>query len=249
MTASTTDRTACADVDSGRAIAGFRVGILTLSTRHLLVPGNVQHAGTFRSPVIYEVVRGVSMSALMKGDAVATPAIVEGARRLEAAGVDVVMGACGSFAHYQIEVAAALAVPVFMSILLEVPLILRALPPGRRLGIVFARVESFTDLVRRQCGIESADRIVALGASQLPAFAPILEQSGELDSAALERQLTELTVQTVQADPTIGAWLLQCSDLPPYAHAIQRGTRLPVFDMATLIEHLFDATRRVSYSG
>jgi hypothetical protein len=39
-------------------------------------------------------------------------------------------------------------------------------------------------------------------------------------------------------------WLIQCSDLPPYAAAIQRATGLPVFDMVTLIDHVRAALKR-----
>jgi hypothetical protein len=55
-------------------MAGFPVGILALDTRHQLVLGNVQHAGSFTFPVLYEIVRDVSGPALMRGDADAVSA-------------------------------------------------------------------------------------------------------------------------------------------------------------------------------
>ena len=226
----------------GRALAGLPVGILVIDTVHDLVRGNVQHAASFDFPVLYEVVRGVAGAALMSGDPSAAPAIVAGARQLETAGVHVIVGACGSFANYQSAVAAAVGVPVFMSILLEVPLLLRALPSSRRLGIVFASTSSFTDRVRSECGIPSTDRIVALGADTLEAFEPILAQRGALDSVALERGVVDLAVAALRRDSAIGAWLLQCSDLPPYARAIHAATGVPVFDMISLIYHVHDAT-------
>jgi Asp/Glu/hydantoin racemase len=225
-------------------LAGFHVGILVLDTVHELVLGNVQHARSFDFPVLYEVVRGVSWAALMQGDQSARDIIVERARALEGAGVDVVVGACGSFANYQAEVAAAVNVPVFLSILLEVPLLLRALPRERQLGILFASTTSFTDRVREQCGIAQTDRIVAIGADALPAFRPIAEQAGVLDDLGLRDSLVELVRASLRDHPRIGAWLLQCSDLPPYAAAIQRATGLPVFDMVTLIRHLHEASDR-----
>ncbi len=231
------------------ATAGFRVGILTLDTCHTLVHGNVQHAGSFSFAVQYGVVRDVAPSALMEGDVGALPAILDAARALETAGVRAVVGACGSFANFQREVAEALSVPVVMSILVEVPFVLRALPRNRRLGIIFARVSSLTTRVCEQCGIQELDRIVALGADDLPAFRPILEQRGVLESKALEQELVELAVRTVQSDSSIGAWLLQCSDLPPYSAAVQCATGLPVFDMVSLIEHLGSALGPKDFSS
>jgi hypothetical protein len=227
----------------GASTAGFRLGILTIDTCHALVPGNVQHAGSFSFPVQYEVVRDVSPRALMEGDPRSVPQILDAARRLEQSGVTAIVGACGSFANFQREVAASLTVPVYMSILLEVPFVLRALPPQRQLGVIFARVSSYTDRVREQCGIDEPERVVAIGAEGLPAFEPVLAQAGELDSEALELQLIELARRTLAKHPAIGAWLLQCSDLPPYSATLQRMTGLPVFDMVTLIEHVGMALR------
>lgn len=223
------------------AIAGFAIGILALDTRHHLVIGNVQHALSFSFPVLYEIVKDVPGAALMGGDPEAIDAIIRAAKALEAAGVMAIVGACGSFANYQLDVAKAVQVPVFLSILLEVPLILRAVPAAQQLGIIFASTTSFTDRVRRQCGIESTNRIVAIGADTLPAFQPILAQQGALDDAALRDGLVRLACGTMRAHPNIGAWLLQCSDLPPYAAAIHQATHRPVFDMVALIHHVRDA--------
>ena len=58
--------------------SGFSLGILALDTRHQLVPGNVQHAGSYAFPVLYEIVKDVSGSALMRGDPNAAGPIVRG---------------------------------------------------------------------------------------------------------------------------------------------------------------------------
>lgn len=226
---------------ANQAVAGVEVGVLTLDTRHFLVPGNVQHARSFQFPVRYEVVKGVSGADLMAGDPGAARAISRGARGLEAKGVSVIVGACGSFANYQSQVAAEVAIPVFTSILLEVPLLLRGLPPSRKLGIIFASTATFTDEVRDQCHIRESTRIVAIGADSIDAFGAILAQSPELDSRALETGLVQLCEATLHSEPSLGAWLLQCSDLPPYASAIQKATQLPVFDMVTFINHVHSA--------
>jgi Asp/Glu/hydantoin racemase len=234
---------ATATVRLHQAVAGTEIGVLTLDTRHPLVPGNVQHAGSFGFPVRYEIVGGISGAALMRGEPHARAAIVTGAKALEAAGVRAIAGACGSFANYQTAVASAVHIPVYMSILLEVPLLLRALPPARKLGVVFASTTSFTARVREECGILENDRIVAIGADSIPAFRNILAQDSTLDSPALEAGIVALCQATLRREPTVGAWLLQCSDLPPYAHAVQHATGLPVFDMVTLIDRIHGACR------
>lgn len=222
-------------------LAGHVLGILVLDTRHEIVPGNVQSARSFSFPVLYEVVRGVSVAALMRGDPRAKDAVVEGARRLEAAGVAAIVGACGSFANYQTAVTSALQVPVFLSTLLLVPLLLRVLPRPQSLGVIFAGVSSFTQHVKDECGITSSDRIVAVGVNTLKSFEPILNQCGTLNSEVLRRGVTSLSRKTLRRHPQIGAWLLQCSDLPPYAWDIQNATNRPVFDAVSLAHHVYSA--------
>lgn len=226
-----------------RAVAGIKVGIVTLATQHELVRGNVQNALSFPFPVAYSVVENVSVPALMRGDEQALPAIISSVNALQALGVDLIVGACGSFAHYQKAVAAIARVPVCLSILVEVPFILSLLPPSKKLGIVFARTAAFTELAKRQCDIVDCSRIVTVGADCLASFAPILDPALPLDNCALEADLVALLKDTQTTEPSIGAWLLQCSDLPPYAAAITSATELPVFDMTLLIAHLEGAAK------
>lgn len=226
-----------------RPTAGLRVGILVLATTHDLAIGNVQHADSFPFPVAYGAVHGVDLAALMCGDPSALPPIVAAARGLEALGVDIIAGACGSFAHYQAEVAAAVDIPACLSILMQVPLLLRMLPPSRKLGIVFARTSAFTPLAQAQCAITAADlsRIVAVGADRLESFAPILRPELPLGGDRLRQELVAFAMQVMRDEPAIGAWLIQCSDLPPYSADIARATGLPVWDMNLLIRHFHAA--------
>lgn len=235
--------------ERGTPIEGFNVGILCLDTIHPLVPGNVQNATSFDFPVVYQVVDGVSPSVLMAGDESALSPIIQAAIRLERLGVNVIVGACGSFANFQKEITRAVQVPVFLSILSEVPFLLGAIPARQKLGILFSSTSTFTSRIMDQCGILDRERIIAIGVDSLPAFRPILAQEHTLHDDALREQIRQLVTASLKAHPEIGAWLLQCSDLPPYAAAIQSATGLPVFDTCTLIEHLYRACNRSGYGA
>lgn len=233
----------------GQSVRGQDIGILHIESHYPLVPGNAQNATTFPFPVRYECVSGLAIPELLSGAETGEARLVAAARRLEAAGARAIVGACGSFVNYQTAVARAVGVPVFTSVMLLVPLILRGLAPDRRLAIVFASAHSYTERVRRECGIaEDEDRIVVAEARDLPAFAPILANETELDDAALSDQVRDRVARLVADDPSIAAVLLQCSELPPYAAAIQSAVGVPVVDVVTLIEFAHAAAVRTPYA-
>ena len=151
----------------GSYVAGVPVGILCLDTRHKLFPGNVQHAESFTFPVLYEPVKVEDPWCLLRGDPALTPAIVSAARKLHAAGVRAIAGACGSFAYYQMDVACEIDLPVFLS------------PTARSVAATWARCEETGRNLRRKVvderpgvarvRIENADNLVI---AEMVGFAP-----------------------------------------------------------------------------
>lgn len=61
--------------------------------------------------------------------------------------------------------------------------------------------------------------------------------------------LCELVEHIRKQNPNIGAILLECSDLPPYAKAIQAVTGLPVFDFNTMIDLVYHSVVQRTYHG
>ena len=53
--------------------------------------------------------------------------------------------------------------------------------------------------------------------------------------ATLQREVLEAADRIVRADASIGALVLECTNLAPYSRDIARLTGLPVFDMVTLV--------------
>ena len=103
------------------------------------------------------------------------------------------VGACGSFAHYQRPVAAALEVPVFLSAMTQVPLVLGSLGPGRRLCVVAAWASALTDNVFAQCGVIERDRLAIVEADRCPAFRAWLAVE-PVDPAELRDQVVEVAL-------------------------------------------------------
>jgi len=77
----------------------------------------------------------------------------------------------------------------------------------------------------------------------------MLNGSDSVDPYRLREEVVSLCTHAFQQDHAIAAFLLQCSDLPPFGADIQSTPGLPVFDMTLLIRWLQSATLYLPYSG
>jgi len=236
-------------VPRGRAIGGTCVGVIVIDAWYPMFPGNVASYASYNFPVQFAIVRGVPFSRIAAADPTVAPAIIECGQELVSRGCGIIVGACGSFANYQTTVAGALGVPTYLSVMMLAPLLLAGLALERRLGVVCAVASALTPKVFKEVGITNPDRLALCEAKGLPEFDRLLANEGSLNSARLEAQLTERVTAFAAANPDVGALLLQCSDLPPYAARLQASIGLPVFDMTTWINWLNMSLTRRPYCG
>lgn len=227
--------------------AGHVIGIIAVDLVYPKMPGNVVNASTYDYPVLFHKV-SFEIEQLFAGDESIKHLVIDAARTLEAEGVRAIVGACGYFAHFQQEVAAAVSVPVFLSSLLQLPLIKTGLKPDQSVLVLAADGDSLTPDLLRHIGAEQVP-VVIQNVGDMPSFAPIRWGKTTLDNKALTHDLAELTRKAVHDHPEIGAILLECSDLPPYAWAIQDATGLPVFDFQTLISMVHASVMQKPYYG
>jgi hypothetical protein len=65
----------------------------------------------------------------------------------------------------------------------------------------------------------------------------------------LRREAIEMAETLVARHPEIGALVVECANLPTYSAAIARHTRLPVYDLITMIEWLRAGIMPKSYEA
>jgi hypothetical protein len=70
----------------------------------------------------------------------------------------------------------------------------------------------------------------------------------EFDVDAVASDMREAVLTLVRQHPDVGAIVLECTNMAPYAYVVQEVTRLPVFDIQTLMNFVYEATHRVPYS-
>jgi hypothetical protein len=239
------------DTNPDRVAYGTAIGILLLNTRFPMIPGDVGNASTFKFPIVYRIVESLPTDFYASDTAFEQlPTVIREARALEQFGVAAITSDCGYMALYQKEVAEAVNVPVFLTSLMQVPFIHRTLGPGKRVGIVVADSRCMTKRLLSNAGVDDSIPIAIAGMENDPAFwSAIRDENGTLDSDAVERGAVTVARELVRRNPDIGALLLECSDLPPYAAAIQEAIRLPVFDFITMINHVYYALAQARYVG
>lgn len=233
----------------GRPVYGEAVGILMLDTTFPRITGDIGNARTFPFPVRYHVVRGATTDEVV-ADAdrahALLPAFIEGARALEADGVKAITTLCGFLTAVQEALAEAVSVPVLTSSLFLVPIV-RQMVAGRPIGVITAHAGHLSERHFRVCGIAPDWDIAVRGMDGSPCFtAAILSCSAnvpELDVAGVSAEVVAVCQALVADRPDLAALVFECTNLQPYAQAVQAATGLPIFGIYHLVQMLHGAAQ------
>lgn len=234
----------------GQVSSGEAIGILLLDTAVPFIPGDVANASTYDYPVRFQKVGGFSVARAIGKDPAVFEALQSAAEELVGQGVRAVTGDCGFMAFHQRRLAEALDVPVFLSSLLQIPFISAVIGPVEKVGVITADSRSLDDALLAASGVADPDRVAVAGLQDSKAFHSFaIEETGILDSTAVEEEVVAAAQRLVAAHPAVKAVLLECSLLPPYAAAVQQALNLPVFDYITMIDFVFRAVVKRTYVG
>ena len=61
------------------------------------------------------------------------------------------------------------------------------------------------------------------------------------------REVVSVAEALAAEQPSVGALVMECTDMPPYAVEVQEATGLPVFDLSTLTCMVAEGVRRQPY--
>jgi hypothetical protein len=141
---------------------------------------------------------------------------------------------CGFLSLYQREIAAHVGVPVATSSLMQIPFIERVLPPGKRVGVLTVSAANLTEEHLGAAGADPATPVV--GTDDGSEFSRVMINDEErLDVAAAERDILAAGDRLVASHDSIGAVLLECTNMVPYARALSQRLRRPVFSIYTFV--------------
>ena len=219
----------------GKTLYGASVGILMLEARFPRIPGDMGNAETWPFPVLYKVVPGASPRRVVCERAEGLlDEFLAAADELVRLGADGITTTCGFLSLYQREIAAHVGVPVATSSLMQVPFIERVLPLGKRVGVLTVSAAHLSVEHMRAAGADPETPVV--GTDDGSEFSRVMINDEErLDVAAAERDILAAGDRLVASHEGIGAVLLECTNMVPYARALSQRLRLPVFSIYTFV--------------
>ncbi len=229
---------------------GHTLGIISSCFTCPRIPGDVGNATTFDFPVKYKVLKGIGGSTIVrKLDSTLLKPFIDAAQELEREGAKAITSSCGFLALFQNEVANSVKIPVFMSSLVQVPLVYRMLGSHQKVGIITIDSRHLTERHFTAVGAESIPKVV-VGTENEDYFCnTLLANEPDLDVDRATKDLVAASKKLVSKDPDVGAVVLECVNMPPYAKAVQDAVNLPVFDIITLSNMVYSAIRQSEYIG
>jgi hypothetical protein len=238
----------------GRSVYGATIGIIQLPANIPMPPGDMGNPTTFDFPVLYEVIPDIDPFWVLAAEPhpeVLKRAIIA-AHRLEMQGCRSIIGNCGFFANYQPEVAKAITVPFFSGSLMQLPMALVAVGSNKKVGVLTASAKLLKPSpALKNSGVHDEDlsRVVIYGNEDGKEMKNITEETGTFSPIGLEKELVALAKKCVEEHPDVGAILLECTEFPPHAHAIQEAVRLPMYDFVTLTKLMHAGAMQKPYTG
>ncbi|MBN1828408.1 MAG: aspartate/glutamate racemase family protein [Deltaproteobacteria bacterium] len=237
-------------IGGGRSIYGQALGIIVTDSRFPRIPGDIGNATTWDFPVAYRVVRGIHPRRIVRGEAPKDlDAFIEAAIELEKEGVRAITTSCGFLALFQKELSACVGVPLFTSSLMQVPLVHRLLRSDQKVGIITIDAAALTERHLAAVGADGTPAAIVGTEGGRSFTSTFVDNEGELNTEEAEADLVSAARTLTAGHPEVGAIVLECTNMPPYARAVQDATGLPVFDIFTLTNFVYHAVVRKDFKG
>lgn len=240
-------------VSAGRATYGHGIGVIMQHDGCVRLPGDVGNLSTYSFPVTYKIVHDFPMAALQTDKLLDHAALfIEAARELESLGCKAITCGCGFMALLQPLLAKEVAVPVFTSALIQVPLVYSMLKRDMKVGLITSNSEQLTPAHYSAVGWTADDIPIAVAGVECTEFNEAnFEAAGSdpLAYARIEAAIVSVASELVRQEPQVGAVVLECTNMPPFASAIQRAINKPVFDIVTLINMVHAAVTQTEFAG
>ncbi|KAL2815805.1 hypothetical protein BDW59DRAFT_166620 [Aspergillus cavernicola] len=215
------------------------LGFIAIDIHFHRPPGDPFNQQTWPFPLIRIQAEGSSESQVVTNDTYDDEFIdrfVQAGSKLAAQGCVGIITSCGFLAMAQPELSARLPTPIATSALLQLRSILPLLPSQKTVGILTYDDARLRDSHLANVGLSPDDirRTDIKGAPPTGHLRRVIQDGAPYVHTDIERELVHTVKEMVAENPDIGAILLECTQMPPFAEAIQQAVQLPVYDVYTM---------------
>ena len=217
-----------------------KIGIIMLDTNFPRIPGDVGNSSTFSFPVIYKVVKGATSTKVVKeGDSALLAPIVQAAKELQEEGAVAIATSCGFLAMFHKELINEIRVPVFTSSLLQIHMAKNIIKRKQKIGVLTASSRYLSNKHLEGVGVDM-NSVIIQGMDGAANFTEaFLGDSFFFDVELVKQEMIRSAKNMIKDYPEIGALVLECTNMPPYAVDVQKAVDIPVFDVVTMINYAY----------
>lgn len=149
--------------------------------------------------------------------------------------------------------ATRLPIPIATSALVQIPSILAVMSPNSELGVLTYDSKRLHLGHLESAGVDPAatDRIHIVGAPTGGHLHHLVQENASYDHANIELELIETANELLRQHPKVSVLVLECTQMPPFAEAIQRslGNRVQIYDVCSMVNWFYGGlVRRVPTS-
>lgn len=222
------------------------LGVLRLDYNYPPAAGDIDCPGSYSYKVLFRCVPGFTFEMAQSGklSPEVEPKFVEALKWLEKKGVCGITGDCGFMMAFQPLARQHVSVPVFMSAMVQCPLISVAFDKYDKVLILTANSATLKpqkECLLSHCGFDvDDDRFVIRGCQDVHGFDAVAKGE-KVDVKLVTPGIVKMVKELLQQVPTIRAICMECTELPPYSDALRKETGLPVFDAITCTDYFVSA--------
>lgn len=212
--------------------------------------GDVGNPGTWKIPIRIKIVQEAKGDAVVKTSRNYEQSFVDiwvqAARDLVEEGAIALITSCGFLATLHPTLQSKIGVPVGTSALLQIPIAKALIPKDKELGIVTFDSENLGKEHLSAVGVDYD--VPIFGVKKGGEFQKILRDGKPYSFEAIEAEVLEAVDKLLQENDNIGGIILECTNIPPFKNAIYRKTGLPIWDIITLGNYLYEVSLPKDYS-
>lgn len=207
-------------------------------------PGDPLNELSFPFPLVHEKVKNASLWRVVDSEEYSHDFLVGFASACEllaAQGAIGVITSCGFLAQAQKRLAAMISIPIATSSLLQVPQLMISRPANQHVGVITfdARVLGRVHLEGVGITREMQKRLTVVGTPENGSLRGMIRDGKPYIHEELEAELIQCAKELLARDPQVKSIVLECTQMPPFAKAVQAATKLPVYDVITMIDWFY----------